>query len=284
MSGDFPEEWFRPPSATPESPANAQPPAPSEPVNAAAVKQVGVQVFEPASAPPTAPARRHSPWRLLAALVVVVVIIAAATWVVHQMWMPTTATSRAPAATVPVSPSAAPSQLPATPVAEATPWLGAVNAVVPEQVSATCTAPAQTGQGGERVPSDATRLLDDDATTGWRCNGDAVGERITFTFPPGTKLVGVRVVNGYSKITNGHDLYPQYRRATTIRWSLPGQGDAFFVQELDDESSAPQEVRIPRSDARGGVTAQIVSTAPPGSTDETRDALVLTSVTFLGRA
>ncbi|WP_420174207.1 hypothetical protein [Luteococcus sp. OSA5] len=176
-------------------------------------------------------------------------------------------------------PSASPS--PTTPAAK--PWGGAVSVVKPRGVIASCTAPPQPGYGGEMVPSDAVRVLDGDPSTGWRCDGSGLTHTLAFTFPKGTKVVGVRMTNGYTKAVNGLELYPQYRRVSEVSWSFPALDNAYFVQQLADQNPALQEIRIPETSADGGMQLQITGSTQPGETQITRNAVIITEVEFLVR-
>lgn len=171
----------------------------------------------------------------------------------------------------------------AEPSQDAGPWLGAAKRVQAISVEASCTATAKPGHDGKDVPSDASRLLDGDPNTGWRCDGDAVGQTLTFTLPPGTRVVGVRMTNGYTKTVDGTELYPQYRRVSRVTWRLPDQSSAWFVQDLADAKQQLQEIRIPESPADGGLQMTIDRVTEAGQEAATRDAVVLTEVEFLVR-
>ncbi|MEL4358585.1 MULTISPECIES: NADase-type glycan-binding domain-containing protein [unclassified Luteococcus] len=172
----------------------------------------------------------------------------------------------------------------ATTSAPAGPWVGAVKTVAATGVKASCTAAAQPGYDGNLILSDAERVLDGDLKTGWRCEGEGTGRTLTFTFPEGTKVVGVRMTNGYTKQVEGRPLYPQYRRVSKVTWSLPSLAGAYFVQDLDTDHEAPQEIRIPEVDAQGGLTMTIDATTEPGRALATRNAVIITEVEFLVRA
>ncbi|WP_220454649.1 hypothetical protein, partial [Bordetella avium] len=80
---------------------------------------------------------------------------------------------------------------------------------------------------------DAKYVVDDKPETAWRCNGSGEGQQITLTLPHPSRIVGVGMINGYAKVFGNVDLYPQYRRVRTVRWTLhsrhaiprEGQGD-----------------------------------------------------------
>lgn len=175
---------------------------------------------------------------------------------------------------------------PTAPAAASTalvPWTGAVEQVEPDSVSASCTAPSQVGYDGSTVPSDASRVLDADLSTGWRCDGSGVSQTLTFTFPTDTEVVGVRMTNGYTKTVDGKLLYPEYRRLGTVTWSFPKLDNAYFLQNLIDGSTDLQEIRIPPTEAAGGMQMQITASSQPGTSENTRDAVLVTEVEFLTR-
>ena len=163
------------------------------------------------------------------------------------------------------------------------PWTGAVEQVRATGVQASCTAPTQTGADGSPVPSDADRVLDGELSTGWRCDGSGVSQTLSFSFPPGTTVVGVRMTNGYTKTVRGTDLYPQYRRLSRVTWSFPQLDNAYFLHNLADEDEGLQEIRIPPTSADGGMQLQVTAATDPGDSGATRDAIVVTEVEFLTR-
>lgn len=198
----------------------------------------------------------------------------------HESSTTDPSTSTAPLASVSDSPTgqASPS---ASSSDSSEPWNGAVRTVQASSVKASCTAPTQTGYDNQPVPSDASRVLDGRMSTGWRCNGSGLGQKLTFTFPAGTKVVGVRLTNGYTKTVGGESLYPQYRRITEVTWSFPGADNAYFQQGLTDGDQSLQEIRIPPTSADGGMQLQVTKSTAPGTTESTREAVVITEVEFL---
>ncbi len=236
----------------------------------------------PPDEPPAAPRRHRQPLvRLLPAGLGLAALIGLGV-VIGQLvggHQDTTTTTDPQLSDAPI----AASQPSASATAAPTPWIGAVQPVKATGVTASCTAPPQDGYDGRKVPSEAKRVLDGDLATGWRCDGDGQGQTLTFTFPAGTKVVGVRMTNGYTKSVDGTSLYPQYRRVTTATWSFPSLDNAFFLQNLADGNRALQEIRIPETTADGGMQLQVTMTSEPGSTDQTRNAVLLTEVQFLAR-
>ena len=70
---------------------------------------------------------------------------------------------------------------------------------------------------------DAGNVLDGKASTAWRCDGNGVGHVLTFSFPAGTKISKVGLVNGYTKTdpSSGAERYGEYRRITRVTCSWP---------------------------------------------------------------
>lgn len=134
-------------------------------------------------------------------------------------------------------------------------------------------AEGQCLEGGTR--DTPAMLIDDDSGTLWRCNGEGVGEQVTFTFSGRRPLVGVRVVNGN---TAWSDRYLTERRILSIRWEF--DDGSFFVQGLAANNRNPQEVRFPPL-AATGVTMTVLDATAPGDGEANADAVSLSSVEFL---
>lgn len=318
MSGDFPDDWFRParPAPTPEPRAadadqerwtdqfkpNYVPPpndvtAPTRPVGRRAASsasspvsptdradaeasgaehRVGNDIHAEIPVPVELPPRGRTR-SVLPVVGGVVLALGVGLALGRHLGQPT-ADSQTVGTQMPMVASPTP-----TPSDDG-PWVGEVSPVKAETVKASCTAASQPGYDGNLVPSDAERVLDGDPSTGWRCEGDGTGQTLTFTFPAGTKVVGVRMTNGYTKKADGRDLYPQYRRLSRVTWSLPKLADAYFVQELADDDQRLQEIRIPEVDVEGGLKMRIDATTKPGRATATRNAVLVTEVEFLVRA
>ncbi|WP_022911118.1 NADase-type glycan-binding domain-containing protein [Aestuariimicrobium kwangyangense] len=159
------------------------------------------------------------------------------------------------------------------------PWAGPTAPLKADTVSASCTAPDATDADGRRVTYPAAAVLDDNPDTAWRCNGDGLGQSLTFTFPNGSVLVGVGLQNGYVKTAGKDQLYDQYRKVTRVRWTMAD--GSWFVQSLSDNNPSVQQVLIPPTTLTGRVTLTIEASTRPGRVGEaTRDAVLLSSVSF----
>jgi len=143
------------------------------------------------------------------------------------------------------------------------------------------TIPALTAEGtceeGQTVEG-AASLIDHDPATIWRCVGDGVGEKLSFTFSGRRPLVGVRVVNGNSAWT---DRYLAERRIMSLRWEF--DDGSFFVQGLAANNRNLQEVRFPPLTATS-VTLTVLEVTAPGDETDDADAVSIAAVEFLSPA
>ena len=157
---------------------------------------------------------------------------------------------------------------PASSILDLTPYDGAVAPVAADRATGRCS------QGGE---DRADTLLDNRADTVWRCPGAGVGEMVSFTFRPGTELVGVRIINGD---TTGQG-YRAGRRILAVRWTF--SDGSWAVQPLDVSHPGDQEVRFPPV-ATDDVLMTVLSTTEPGSPETTANSVAVSHVEFLGRS
>ncbi len=167
----------------------------------------------------------------------------------------------------------------------AAPYSGRTAPIRAVSASATCTAPSGVDVEGNRVAYDASEAIDGSSATAWRCQGSAVGQSLTFRLPAGVTLVGVGLVNGYAKPVSSRSsvlYYPQYRRITAVKWTLPD--GTWFNQTLLDNHPAVQDVLIPPTVVSGPITLTIVSSTTPGKAGINRDAVLISSVAFLTKA
>ncbi len=159
------------------------------------------------------------------------------------------------------------------------PYAGRVGAVAADQARADCQAPAASDDGGNVVSYLPADMIDDNASTAWRCNGSAVDQTATFTLPADTRIAELGLINGYAKTdpTSGAARYGEYRRITEVRWTF--DDGSVVPQKLTDGEPGIQRVRIlPTVSRQVGLT--IVSTTDPGSKLTSRDATLISEVTF----
>ena len=85
------------------------------------------------------------------------------------------------------------------------------------------------------------------------------------------------MINGYAKVFGNVDLYPQYRRVRTVRWTMPD--GTWFNQDFTDDDQDFQKIMIPPHTVSGDITLTIIATTQPGLVGEpTRDSVLISSV------
>lgn len=320
MSGDFPEDWFRP--GPPEEgdgddPQTADDTLPDEPVppepptEAEAASSAGSPEPAPESSPaPDSPDSPEATWELKESAPVPVLTSARAARTVdlddflpsperravmqRRLWLFLVSvvalalvaglaggTLVRRALDIRLTPTTAT----ATPTTTSNgtalqPWNGGTADLRATTASATCTAPAGVDGSGHYVSYDPANTVDGQLSTAWRCDGDALNAVLEFTFADGVELVGVGIVNGYAKGTGATSLYDQYRRVTSVRWDL--SDGSFFMQNLSENSRSVQQLMIPPTQINGPVRLTILASTAPGQRAEpSRDAVLLSTVRFL---
>ncbi len=117
------------------------------------------------------------------------------------------------------------------------------------KATASCTSPPGKDAAGDKVSYAATNLTDGVADTTWRCDGTAVGEKITLTLPDKTAIGEVGLIPGYAKTdpTSKADRYAQNNRVTQVRWTI---GDTVVEQKLDGSAKdrSLRLLRVPKTD------------------------------------
>jgi hypothetical protein len=182
-----------------------------------------------------------------------------------------------PASRTAASGSAEPSVQEAAPSA-ASPSVQVASAK-PTQVKVGCQAPQTTDDAGNPVSYVPEQMLDEQMNTAWRCNGNGIGQVVTFEFPVGTTIVEVGLVNGYAKVdpASGAKRYGEYRRIAKATWTFAN--GTSFQQQLEDGVQTAQKLSIP---AQPGdqVVLTIEASTGPGSNARGRDAVVISEVVF----
>ena len=141
-------------------------------------------------------------------------------------------------------------------------------------VAADCTAPPATDDAGKPVSYDAGNVLDGDRNTAWRCKGNGDGHTLTFSFPDGTTISTVGLVNGYAKTDpkSGAKRYGEYRRISRVTWTFDNgssveQNLADGTQKLQRTSVGPVETQR--------VTLTIDQSTKPGRSAKSRNAVLI---------
>jgi hypothetical protein len=151
--------------------------------------------------------------------------------------------------------------------------------LTPTQVNVGCQAPQSTDGAGDVVVYVPEQMSDGRMNTAWRCNGNGVGQVITFGFPPGTTIAQVGLVNGYAKVDPGSGVqrYGEYRRITRVTWTFAN--GTSYQQSLNDGVETVQKLTIPPQSG-DQVTLAIEAATKPGSTARGRDAVLISEVVF----
>jgi hypothetical protein len=141
------------------------------------------------------------------------------------------------------------------------------------------TAPPTTDLDGNLVAYEASQMIDGNASTTWRTAGDATGQTITVTLAEPGVVLGVGLVNGYSKQVAGVDWYPNNRRILSVTW---GFDDGSTVDQTFAEQPGLQRLKVPPVET-GTVTIAITSVTPPGSGNLGRDYTAISEISIIGR-
>ncbi|MGO4255624.1 NADase-type glycan-binding domain-containing protein [Marmoricola sp. RAF53] len=142
-------------------------------------------------------------------------------------------------------------------------WDGKVGRVDATGAAASCTARPGVDSAGKPVRYRAANTLDGDPSTAWRCDGDAVGEKLRFALPDDVEVAEVGLVPGYAKTdpASGTDRYAENNRITQVRWTF---GDGSVVEQTldpDPKKRSVQTLRVPAT-ATHEVTLEILAVAP----------------------
>jgi hypothetical protein len=156
---------------------------------------------------------------------------------------------------------------------------GQVASATPTQVKVGCQAPQTTDDAGNPVYYVPEQMFDGKMNTAWRCNGNGIGQVVTFEFPAGTSIVEVGLMNGYAKVdpASGAKRYGEYRRITEATWTFAN--GTSLQQSLEDGVKTVQKLSIP-SQPGDQVTLSIEASTGPGSNARGRDAVLISEVAF----
>ena len=114
--------------------------------------------------------------------------------------------------------------------------------------TAGCTSKPGVDAGGAKVTYDAGNLTDGVADTTWRCDGAAIGEKITLDLGMDVAIGQVGLIPGYAK-TDPHskvDRYAENNRVTKVRWTI---GHTVVVQRMNGAPGdrSLQLLRVPKT-------------------------------------
>ncbi|MDO4412826.1 hypothetical protein [Cutibacterium sp.] len=173
--------------------------------------------------------------------------------------------------------AAAPSASSTPTSSAATPYQGPGKPIRGLKATASCVSDPAVDSDGDVVRYGSEFLLDDKPQTAWRCTGSGEGQQITLTLPHSSRIVGVGMVNGYAKVYGDVNLYPQYRRVRTVRWTLPD--GTWFNQDFTDDDDSIQKVMVSPRTVKGDITLTIIATTEPGLLGEpSRDSVLISGI------
>lgn len=148
--------------------------------------------------------------------------------------------------------------------------------LTPDDVSASATAEDGQDSQGNAVGYRAENMLDGDAATTWRVDGDGVGETLTFSWSQPMHLTAIAMVPGYAKQdVDGTDRFRQNRRVRLVRVRFD-TGDPPVELSFDDD---PVLQRRELDANATSVTVEILATTR-GSADH--DYAAVSEVEFEG--
>lgn len=143
------------------------------------------------------------------------------------------------------------------------PFEGPLRPVAPSGAAASCRARSSVDSGGNRVSYFFRHVLDDAASTAWRCAGNGRGVTLTLRLQRSRRIAEVGLVPGYAKTDpfNGVDRYAENRRIAKVRWSFDGV--TWVEQKFDTQPGTRrlQTLRVPPVKARN-VTVTIQRSVP----------------------
>lgn len=158
----------------------------------------------------------------------------------------TTSAATAPATRETPSATASPS---ATPTSSASPaprvYRGKLAPLRIGRARAGCTAPAGRDAKDRPVSYAVRNVLDGKRATAWRCPGKAIGTRLVFTLPRGSRVAEVALVPGYAKTdrATGTNRYAENNRITQVAWIF---GDGTRVVQTMSGSKKDRRLRTMR--------------------------------------
>ena len=129
-------------------------------------------------------------------------------------------------------------------------WDGKVERIGGLKAEASCTSPPGKDASGGKVSYAAANLTDGLADTTWRCDGTAIGEKITLQLPDKVSIGEVGLIPGYAKTddASGADRYAENNRVTRVRWTI---GKIVVDQKMKDaaDDRSLRLMRVPKTDA-----------------------------------
>jgi hypothetical protein len=94
----------------------------------------------------------------------------------------------------------------------------------PGSVDASCTGADSRDAAGNVTSYGATRAVDGDEATAWRCDDDGIGQSLQIRFDKAVHLVSVGLIPGIVKVdpADGTDRFVQNNKIAKVRWVFDG--------------------------------------------------------------
>lgn len=191
--------------------------------------------------------------------------------VAREARSPRAAAATTPIATLPPVQSTTPTVSTAAP-----PPTGRPAMLRPDRVLASATADPGVDGANKPVSYDAANLVDGDATSAWRVDGDGIGTTVQASWNEPVTLSSIGLVPGYAKIdARDHtDRFHQERRVVSVRCSFD-HDPAVTVNFSDLAELQSFAVDVTTST----VTIEILQTTPAPE----RDFTAISELAFQGR-
>jgi hypothetical protein len=129
-------------------------------------------------------------------------------------------------------------------------WDGKITRVGGVRARVGCTSKSGVDASGKQVTYGPSNLLDGIADTTWRCDGSAIGEKITLDLDGEVPIGQVGLIPGYAKTDEASlaDRFAENNRITRVRWTI---GDTEVVQRMSGSPTDRnlQLLRVPRTSA-----------------------------------
>jgi hypothetical protein len=127
-------------------------------------------------------------------------------------------------------------------------WDGKITGIEDIRAKAGCTSAPGVDASGKQIDYDAKNLVDGVSETTWRCDGRAIGEKITLRLQDKEPVGEVGLIPGYAKTdeANKADRYAENNRVTRVRWTI---GSTAVVQQMSGspKDRSLQAIRVPRT-------------------------------------
>jgi hypothetical protein len=138
-------------------------------------------------------------------------------------------------------------------------WDGKVRRIGNIKADVDCVSKSGVDASGKTVEYDAGNLTDGVADTTWRCDGSAVGKKITLRLGKDVPIGQVGLIPGYAKTDekSNDDRFAENNRITRVRWTV---GKTKVVQKMSGSATDRdlQLIRVPRT-TTDTVTLQILA-------------------------